>query len=273
MRTAAAPKLVVTCAAGAMLIACALSGSPGVVSNVDAYAGAEALTKVVYSLLPLNEGVSEDDLQFREFATYADIILQSNGMRPAASGAPPEVFIFLGYGIGEPERTEQVYSLPMWGQTGVSSSTTTATAHSYGSSTTVNAKTNYTPTYGITGYSQHTKVSISYTRYLTMTAIDRAASEERRRAVEVWRTSIVSTGSTGDLRAIFPILAASALRLIGKNPGRRVVVTLDDYSPEVVWVKREVQRRSSPTSAARFAPPAATKPVADTPDGSIDVRP
>lgn len=53
----------------------------------------------------------------------------------------------------------------------------------------------------------------------------------------LWETDIKSTGSSDDLREVFPVLVAAATPYIGENTGKSVRITLSDNSKEVKFIK------------------------------------
>ena len=145
-----------------------------------------------------------------------------------------DVAIYLSYGIGDPQKHQFSYTLPVYGQTGVSSSTTTGIFHSDGS---FHATTIYTPTYGITGYTTHTKTYETYFRFFVLEAVDVNKYIHSLRIVPVWKTTVTSTGSSGDLRRVFPVLVAAAKPYIGTNTGKKVEVSIMENSKEIAEIR------------------------------------
>ncbi len=125
----------------------------------------------------------------------------------------------------------------MWGQTGVSSSQTYGTATTYGNSTTYSGTTTYNPTYGITGYSSHTETQTTFFRYALITAYDLKVFRDSQKQVELWRTTVTSTGSSGDLREVFPILIGASVPYIATNTGKQVPVEMRENDNIVRAVK------------------------------------
>lgn len=138
--------LVILCAA--MLSSCA--APMHFQSGVSSFAYPNALEKKRYIILPGNKDVEANDLQFVEFTSYIQKILSEKGLEKAISLDSAEIAIFLQYGIGNPQTHQYSYAIPMWGQTGVSSSSTSGTLTTYGRAGTYSGTTTYTPTYGIT---------------------------------------------------------------------------------------------------------------------------
>jgi hypothetical protein len=135
----------------------------------------------------------------------------------------------LGYGIGEPKQHIASYSLPSFGQIGVASSSTFGTVSSYG---TVSATTTYTPSYGVTGSTSHAFSYDTYDRWLRLSAIDAAHLKSSGVVESLWRTDVKSTGSSGDLREIFPIMVFAASPYIGNDTGKAVRTKTKQKSKE-----------------------------------------
>jgi len=204
---------------------------------VDAISSVEHEQNSTYVLLSANEDVDIDDLQFREFAQYIHRALAARGFLHTENINEAELAIFLYYGIGDPQEHYYTYSIPIWGQTGVSSSTTTATMNFYGNTGYYSGTTTHTPTYGITGYSSGAGSYVTYFRHMALSACDIAHYQETQQLKEVWRTYVASTGSSGDLRRVFPIMVAAAWQHIGENSRGQVQVKLNENSPLVREVK------------------------------------
>jgi len=215
-----------------------LSGCAGMqpkrfVSSVDSLAQADAVAKKRYVLLPGGEGVEASDLQFQEFAAYVERILSENGFVKVATVQDADVAIFLVYAIGDPQTHQYTYSIPTWGQTGVSSSNTYGTVSSYGGMATYSGTTTYTPTYGLTGSTTHVGRQTVYSRFLFLDAYDLPAYMKEQRMTQVWKTSVVSTGSSGDLRLVVPYMVAAMKPYLGTNTGRRIEVQVLENDPAV----------------------------------------
>jgi hypothetical protein len=204
---------------------------------VDSIAAEGVLGGGTFILLPGNKDTSVSDLQFKEFASYAHRALISRGFAPASSFEKADLAIFLAYGIGNPEKHQYTYSLPVWGQTGVSSSSTYGTISTYGSSATYSGTTTYTPSYGITGYTTHTGSLTTYFRFALLSAYDLKTYRATKKEAQVWQTTVTSTGSSNDLRRVFPIMVTATERYLGTNTGQKVKVVLYEDDPAVLETK------------------------------------
>jgi len=232
-------------AAAALMSGCATTG-PRFHVNVDSISSEGSSVKKTYILLPGNKDTSAEDLQFKEFATYVHRALAAKGYVPADSIEKAELAVFLAYGIGDPTERLYSYSLPVWGQTGVSSSTTFGTLSTYGSYGTYSGTTTYTPTYGVTGYTSHVGSYTTYFRFMLLDAYDLDTYRRQKKLSQSWRTTVTSTGSSGDLRRVFPILVAGSKSYLGSNTGQKVQVVLDEEDAAVLEIKGVEPKQAKP---------------------------
>ncbi len=84
---------------------------------------------------------------------------------------------------------------PIWGQTGVSSSTTTGSVNMYGNYGSYSGTTFYTPTYGITGFTSGTTTSTQYNRAVHLDIFDNQPSSIN--PSKIYESKVISTGSCG----------------------------------------------------------------------------
>jgi len=221
---------------GALILSgCATMQPPACYVNVDSIGNAK--DNKIYILLPSNKDTKADDLQFKEYASYVNHVLQTKGFIPAKTFQKADVAIFLGYGIGDPEEHQYTYSLPSWGKTGVSSSYTTGTVSSYGSYGTYSGTTTYMPTYGVTGSTTHSGSYTTYFRFMLLDAVDLNEYRKSKREVQLWKTIVTSLGSSCDLRRVFPILVAASKDYIATNTGKKINVKLQEDDAQVMAIK------------------------------------
>lgn len=220
------------------LASCATMQPTRFVSGVDSLVQPDASTKKRYVLMPGGKDIDASDLQFIEYANYIEKILNERGFVKASQMPEADIAIFLSYGIGNPQTHQYSYSLPVMGQTGVSSSSTYGTVStSYGGVGTYSGATTYTPTYGVTGYTSHVDSYTTYTRFLFMDAYDIAAYKQDQKMNQVWKTSVVSTGSSNDLRLVFPYMAVAMKPYIATNTGRKIEVEVLADDPQVSQIR------------------------------------
>lgn len=206
-------------------------------SKVDSLARPDTFEKRRYLLVPGNSDVRESDLQFQEFASYVKVALRDKGFIEAASFENADVAIFVTYDIGDPQTHRYSYSVPIWGQTGVASRTTQGTVSAYGNTATYSGTTTYTPSYGMVGSSTQTSSYTTYSRFLTLDAYDIASYIEREEMIQIWRTSVVSTGSSDDLRLVMPYMIAAMKPHLGTNTAGRVEIVIPENDSRVRQVR------------------------------------
>ncbi|MBI3811240.1 MAG: hypothetical protein HY283_03410 [Nitrospirae bacterium] len=176
-------------------------------------------------------------MQFKEYAAYINRALISRGLTPVETAEKADLAVFVIYGIGNPQEHQYSYSLPVWGQTGVSSSNTYGTLSMYGNYGTYSGTTTYNPTYGIKGYTSHVGNYATYFRFLVLDALDLAEYKQTKKEVQLWKTIITSTGSSGDLRRVFPYLVSASKPHIAANTGQQIKVILEENDPSVMEIK------------------------------------
>lgn len=166
-------------------------------------------------------------IEGREYATQIEKILYERGINIVDKKAS-NCQIIVGYNIEGPF-TEKA-SVPVFGQTGISSSSSYTTASAYGYSNyatgSAHTTTTYTPSFGITGY--RTYDVYVYNRWLAMRATDSNGNE-------LWNAVIKSTGSNDNLRVVFPLLAYMAGQSIMDNVSDDV--SINERQAEKIYQK------------------------------------
>lgn len=220
-------RMAVAVAATGLLSACVTTPPTKFVVSVDSYARADAKAKAKYVLLPGNAGVEADDLQFQEFSKTLDTALASRGFVKVSDLSAAEVAILFSYRIGDPKSDQVSVDVPIFGQTGVIGATTVGNVSRSGA---YSSSTTYTPAFGITGYTSSMTSYTTYTRTSMIGAYD-ATAYSQGKPVQVWRTSMVSTGSSGDLRRVMPFLVQAATPYLATDTGRAIRVEIEETLP------------------------------------------
>ncbi len=191
--------------------------------------------KLTYVLLSSNENVSMHDLQFKEYAKYVERVLSEKGYVRVEKNS--NVVIFLSYGVGEPIAHNYNVLMPV---VTYSESNTKGTYksgnNSYGSNNNKiyqDTKTKYKSTSN--EYVQKTK--IIYNRYIELEAVDVEEYIKNNDVVQLWNTTINSTGSNGDLREAFPVMLVAGSEYIGTNTGKDVKVTISSSDSRIKVVQ------------------------------------
>ena len=225
--------ILVSVLAAAFLSGCATTQRPSYTVSVNGLATQTTNAAASFVILPGDKNVAATDLQFQEYAGFVERALGQRGLHRAPSVDEADMMIFLAYGIGDPKEHVYSYSLPHFGQTGVSSSTTYGSI--YGNS--YSGTTYYNPTYGITGYSSQVGTYVTFTRHVFIEAVDLPTYRSQNKVVQVWKTEIVSVGSSGDLRKVIPVMIGAASSYMGTNTGEIRTVNLYEDDPRVMLVK------------------------------------
>lgn len=181
-----------------------------------------------YWLLPSQEGVSTDDLEFKEYAVYLRRGLAQAGFTEAASYEQADLGLFVSYGIGGTREHQYSYSLPIYGQTGGGTYNFSGTTYSRYGSTTTHGTIYQQPQYGIVGAQRVSGTSVTHLRHLLVDAVDLKIHRNDKKAVSVWRTEVLSRGSSSDLRQVFPVMVAAATPHFGKNTQKQIILEISE---------------------------------------------
>lgn len=219
----------------ALLLAACVPGGTNINSYVNSYASSPVPAGTTYVLYPAAEGVSPDDLEFLEYASHIEKALSAKGWRRISPHQQADLAVLVSYGIGDPQQHTTTSALPIFGQTGVQSAYTHGSVNlpTYGNTATYSQTTTYTPSYGITGYVPVQNTYTTYQRWLNVAAFDFGVYLREGKEAQVWRVSVTSSGSTGDLRQIIPYMAASAAPHFGSSTGKAVPVSLKMDGKEI----------------------------------------
>jgi hypothetical protein len=228
-------RILLIVAAALLTTACATSFN----TTVNSYAAEGLRPGQAHFILP-SDAAQGADLQFAEVKAALGRSLTQAGLRLTDAEEEAEVAVFVEYGIGDPRTETTVVQMPVWGQTGVASSTTTGTARTFGSTTTVNATTNYTPSYGVVGYNNMPVTNTVFDRFLMVEAYDIAAHRADGKLVSLWKVTVQSSGSSGDLRYVIPYMLNSAVPYFGRSSGRAVTVVVPEGDTNVEYIRTGV---------------------------------
>lgn len=81
-----------------------------------------------------------------------------------------------------------------------------------------------------------------YTRFLFLDAYDVATYIKENKMNQVWKTNVVSAGSSNDLRLVMPYMVTAMKPYLGTNTGRKIDVEVTEDDP-AVQLLRGVQIR------------------------------
>ncbi len=197
--------------------------------SISSLSSGEINYKQKIFLMPGDQNIDRSDLLFIEFSKDVSLALRRNGFEVVEDIDSADQILFLVYGISDPKN--QTVSIPQFGKTGVKSSTTTGSVNVWGNRANYRGTTTYNYDYGITGY--NTVNRNVYTRVLLMNAYDWKAYQKNQQVRQLWQTQIVSTGSSSDLRLVFPYLALASENYIGRNTGKAINVKIYESDSRV----------------------------------------
>jgi hypothetical protein len=204
------------------------------------------------------KGVDSSDLLFQEFQSYVHRALEVRGFRQAASLADADLAILIGYGVGDPQTDYYQELVPVYGETGVQSSETRSHIESFGHFAEAQSRTTYTPRRGVVGYATRTTRVTTFASFVRLSAVDVEQYRSTGKTVEVWRTTAVSAGPSGDLRAVFPALIAASANALGTSTGRILSVEVAEDSPAMARVAKPQHRANPNPERLNPAKPAPT---------------
>ncbi len=209
------------------------------VIEVDSYGDEVPILKKDCFLLLADSTINPNDMQFLELKDYLRNFFIQKGYNIVDSLRAANVIILYNYGISYPKTQNFTASVPVWGQTGISSISTTGNINlnPYSNNINYNQTSTRTPSYGVTGYDRIQGSITTYMRYLNLIAFDLDYYIEHKTEKRIWQTAINSSGSSGDIRKVFLYMLIGAQDLIGHSSGEKKEITLNENDPRVIEFK------------------------------------
>ncbi len=142
-----------------------------------------------------------ESLEFKSYANLVRQALQSRGWREGTT-ATADVAVFFQYSISQGRQV--TFSYPIFGQVPTGTSTTTGTVSTYGNTASISATTTQETRSGVVGSGVDSRTEFDRALRVLMFAMPtyRATQKMER----VYEGEIRSTGSTGDLPTVMPVL-------------------------------------------------------------------
>lgn len=210
-------------AAAIMLALTTASCGSRVISNVTSFSQlGSAYTGKTIAVVPIDDA-QKNSLEFQRYVAQLKAHLSAKGFRPIDddSSIAPDYVAFFDFGIDNGHQVSSNYSMPVWGQTGVSSSYSSGTLSMYGNSGTYSGTTTYTPTYGVTGYTTGTTTSTVYSRVVNL---DIMRLGEGGKSEKAYEARLSSSGNCGNLTVIMGSLLEAMFKDFPKDAGGTVEV-------------------------------------------------
>lgn len=211
--------------------------------QVDAYADTPRNICKRYVIIPGVEGVKQTDLEFKEYSKRIASSINRAGFEYTDDQYSACLAVVLSYGTSKPVYTPYSESHPVIGIVGGGASTYSGTAYGTGGLTNMSGQITSQPTIGITGYRQESGVRESFTRTVTVEAVDLGEFQKTGQARPVWKVVASTEDKQGSLREVFPYLAKAIEGYAGKSDGRRVVVSARQLKRQA---KEDVERGLPP---------------------------
>lgn len=218
----------------------ASSKDPKVQIRVDSLASSTARSKVAFYVMPGMPNLQPEELEFREFKYQAEQALLYEGFTMSADASSAEIAIFLSYGIGQPQVHYETITSPTFGLVPDGSYSVNTQSQTFGNTTYSSSSVHQGQHLAVTGYETQVRTRVRYDRFLTLSAIDVAYYKATGKIGEVWRTTVTSTGSSDDLRRIFPVMMAAAMRRFAITTRGKVDVEIREHHPRARFLRREM---------------------------------
>jgi hypothetical protein len=209
------------------------------VVKVDSYGEDSLLTKKNCFLFLSDTTINTSDLQYKEFYGFISKTLIDKGYKIVDSISSANIVVLFNYGISDPTTKDYTKSVPIYGQTGVSSSTTTGNVNvnPYSNKIQYTQNTKTTPNYGITGYSTVHGSTTTFNRFLNMVALDNDYFISHQKEIRLWQIEVTSEGASDDLRKVFPFMIVGAKNYIGHSSGEKKEIGIYENNLDVRKLK------------------------------------
>lgn len=211
--------------------------------QVDAYADTPRNICKRYVIIPGVEGVKQIDLEFKEYSRRIAASINRAGFEYTDDTNSACLAVILSYGTSNPVYTPYSESHPVIGIVGGGTSSYSGTAYGSGGLTGMSGQITSQPTIGVTGYRQESGVRESFTRTVTVEAVNLVEFNQTSQIRPVWKVVASTEDKQGSLREIFPYLAKAIEGYAGKSDGRKVVVTAQQLKRQA---KEEAARGLAP---------------------------
>lgn len=192
--------------------------------------------KVKYFLMPTDPTVDPDSLRFREMGSWLEKTMTSLGYERISDIQAADIVLCLYYWVGSGETKYESYTVPHFGRTGGGTYNYSGNSYSHntGNRFTYSGQIQQSPQFGITGYSTGLRSYTEHERVIQLDAFVLSRTGETVTSKQVWQTKIESTGSSSDMRALFPRLLYASRWTIGRNTGGKKHVELYWDDPNVL---------------------------------------
>ncbi len=165
------------------------------------------------------EGQDDKSISWSSTMNILTAELQQKGFTAVDSRDKAAYIAYFGYAIDEGETITTNYSIPQYGVTSYSGSTTSGSVsgNTYSSSTTLN------PKYGVTGYASGSRTNVVFTRSIKFEIFDKKTNEQ------VFDASATSRGTCHSFYPVAPYIIGSTLSEFPKGKIGKVNLKSSDF--------------------------------------------
>jgi hypothetical protein len=208
--------------------------------SIDSYGDESELTGKTYILLPYDSSISSNYLLFKELSFYVNKELDHKGYKLTQNFDSANCVVFLKYGTSSPQTFEKEVYIPIYGQTGISSSTTsgTGTLKYYPQKTEVNytTETNYNSSFGVVGGRTIKTSETFYAHYMMLSVFDKQTLHLDFNKSIRWKLISKLVTKDHDLRRVFPLIVVGSDDYIGKNSFQNISSEVNLKDPRLNWL-------------------------------------
>jgi hypothetical protein len=168
-----------------------------------------------------DSSLSTQDVEFGEYTRLLSRALCAQGAVEIKSRNAADVIVLLNYGVTGTSYKE-VVPTPVWGQTGITTSTVVDkridTTKGKSDRATTRTEVSITPTYGVTGYSNVERTVTMYNKYMNIYAYE---NRDPSSAKMLWKTNLSSQDTSDELREVIPYLVYCGSQFFGRSAGEK----------------------------------------------------
>jgi len=189
----------------------------------------------IVSSIPSN---SEKDLRYKEAAKYVKTALSGKGLYEAHDEESADMIVEIDYGISEPQIELKTISEPIVIDVGGGYKQMTVMVNDGIGGQYPTSRTVYDPPQRETiGYNERRVPIKTYKKHLVIKASANKSDDEHKDPEGAWTVWVTSKDENEDLREYLPIMAAAAIRYVGKSTNEQEEINLKGRDEVVAFVK------------------------------------
>jgi hypothetical protein len=185
-----------------------------------------------------------NDLEFTEYSALITKFLRRDGWKPTEIRQADYVVV-LNYAADDGRTELRSYSVPVYGLVGGGTTFHSGTVYSDGAMASYSGTSTSSPTIGIVGSKQRTKVVEVFTRHVTIDVINRSESEKQKQTVVDWSVKMRSEGREPYITPIMPFFVETALGVLGETTtGSKALRSISDFAVSQDDARKRIARFS-----------------------------